>query len=49
MVGLIPVVTFLAIFMGVGMSTREFDGRVRRRLLLGIVVLVGLLFALGLR
>ena len=49
MVGLMPVVLFLAIFVTVGIRAGSFDGHVRQRLLLATAVLVALLFALGSR
>lgn len=49
MVGLVPILILLVVFIAVGTTAGEFDRRVRQRLLLAIAVFVGVLYAVGLR
>lgn len=50
MVSLAPIAVLFGVFLWVGLSTREFDGRVQRRVvvLITVVVVLDLLGVFGL-
>ncbi|MDP9371962.1 MAG: hypothetical protein M3Q65_05820 [Chloroflexota bacterium] len=47
MVGLLPVIAMFAVFIGLGLSAREFDGATKRRLLVLIAAIILLTLFVG--